>query len=162
MKDELSEETLVQAPASAVWSAYRGLELGRLTDKLLGHVVGKVEVIEGDGGVGTIVKLTFPVSMILSGTSGGFMKEIFRIMDDEKRVKETEVIEGGYIDLGFDVYRIRLEIIEKDAESTIIRSTVKYEFDDIKTELASLVTVKPLQTMAEEIGKYVSEKKYDA
>jgi hypothetical protein len=60
MKDELSEETLVQAPASAVWSAYRGLELGRLTDKLLGHVVGKVEVIEGDGGVGTIVKLTFP------------------------------------------------------------------------------------------------------
>ncbi|KAJ6942952.1 S-norcoclaurine synthase 1-like [Populus alba x Populus x berolinensis] len=156
MKDELSEETLVQAPASAVWSAYRGLELGRLVDKLLGHVVGKVEVIEGDGGVGTIVKLTFP------GTSGGYMKEIFRIMDDEKRVKETEMIEGGYIDLGFDVYRIRLEIIEKDAESTIIRSTVKYEFDDTKTELASLVTVKPLQTMAEEIGKHVSEKKYDA
>jgi hypothetical protein len=60
MKDELSEETWVQAPASAVWSAYRGLELGRLVDKLLGHVVGNVEVIEGDGGVGTIVKLTFP------------------------------------------------------------------------------------------------------
>jgi len=102
------------------------------------------------------------VSMILPGTSGGYMKEIFRIMDDEKRVKETEIIEGVYIDLGFDVYRVRLEIIEKDAESTIIRSTVMYEFDDTKTELASLVTVKPLQTMAEEIGKYVSEKKYNA
>ena len=60
MKGELSEETLVGAPATAVWSVYRGLELGMLVDKLLGHVVGKVEVIEGDGGVGTIVKLTFP------------------------------------------------------------------------------------------------------
>ncbi|KAF9685502.1 hypothetical protein SADUNF_Sadunf03G0061300 [Salix dunnii] len=156
MKGELSEETLVGAPATAVWSVYRGLELGMLVDKLLGHVVGKVEVIEGDGGVGTIVKLTFP------GTSGGYMKEIFRIMDDEKRVKETEIIEGGHLDLGFDVYRVRLEIIERDAESTIIRSTINYELDDTKAELASLVTIKPLQTIAEEVGKYVSGKKSDA
>ncbi|KAB5564190.1 hypothetical protein DKX38_004244 [Salix brachista] len=157
MKGELSEETLVGAPATAVWSVYRGLELGILVDKLLGHVLGKVEVIEGDGGVGTIVKLTFP------GTSGGYMKEIFRIMDYEKRVKETEMIEGGHLDLGFDVYRIRLEIIEKDAdESTIIRYTIRYELDDTKAELASLVTIKPLQTMAEEVGKYVCGKKSDA
>ncbi|KAJ6703991.1 S-NORCOCLAURINE SYNTHASE 2-LIKE [Salix viminalis] len=134
MKGELSEETLVGAPATAA----------------------KVEVIEGDGGVGTIVKLTFP------GTSGGYMKEIFRIMDDEKRVKETEMIEGGHLDLGFDVYRIRLEIIEKDDESAIIRATISYELDDAKAELASLVTMKPLQTMAEEVGKYVCGKKSDA
>ncbi|CAK7339689.1 unnamed protein product [Dovyalis caffra] len=113
-----------------------------------------MEVIEGDGGVGTIVKLIFP-----PGTPGGYFKEIFRIMDDEKQVKETETIEGGYKDLGFDVYRIRFEIIAKDAESAIIRSTIKYEIDDTKAELVSLVTTKPLQTMAEEIGKYVSEKK---
>ncbi|CAK7356193.1 unnamed protein product [Dovyalis caffra] len=144
MKGELSQETVVGAPASAVWSAYRGLELGRLVDELLGHVVGKTEVLEGDGGV---------------GTPGGYLKEIFRIMDDEKRVKETETIEGGYKDLGFDVCRFRLEIIEKDAESSVIRSTIKYEIDDSKAELVSLLTTKPLQTMAEEIGKYVSEKK---
>ncbi|KAJ6389103.1 hypothetical protein OIU77_027454 [Salix suchowensis] len=144
MKGELSEETLVGAPATAVWSVYRGLELGILVDKLLGHVLGKV------------------LTVYLSGTSGGYMKEIFRIMDDEKRVKETEMIEGGHLDLGFDVYRVRLEIIEKDAESTIIRSTISYELDDTKAELASLVTIKPLQTMAEEVGKYVCGKKSDA
>ncbi|KDP39526.1 hypothetical protein JCGZ_02546 [Jatropha curcas] len=155
MRGQQSVETAVGVPAGEVWEAYRGIELGRLVDQLLGDVVGKVEVVEGDGGVGTIVKLTFP-----PGTPGiGYLKEIFRKMDDENRVKETEVIEGGYKDLGFDVYRIRLEIIEKDRESSIIRSTVEYEIDDTKPELASFVTTKPLEVMAETIGKYLIEKK---
>lgn len=60
MKGKLSAETTVGVAASAMWEVYKGLELGRLVDKLLPDLLGKVEVIEGDGGVGTIVKLTFP------------------------------------------------------------------------------------------------------
>uniref|UniRef100_A0A2P2IVW8 Uncharacterized protein n=1 Tax=Rhizophora mucronata TaxID=61149 RepID=A0A2P2IVW8_RHIMU len=63
MKGQLSQDTPVGAPASMVWSAYRGLELGRLINQLLGDVLGKTEVVEGDGGVGTIIKLTFPHGM---------------------------------------------------------------------------------------------------
>lgn len=60
MRGLQSVETPVGVPADVVWDAYRGLELGRLVDQLLPDVIGKVEVVQGDGGVGTIVKLTFP------------------------------------------------------------------------------------------------------
>ncbi|OMO51102.1 hypothetical protein COLO4_37817 [Corchorus olitorius] len=155
MHGHITQDTPVAVPAAAVWEAYSGLELGKLVDKLLPDVIGRVEVVEGDGGVGTLVKLTFP-----PGSPGsGYMIEKFIKNDDEARVKETELVEGGYKDLGFDSYRIRLEIIEKDSESSIIRSSVEYEIDDKLAELASHVNTKPLEIMAETIGKHLSEKK---
>ncbi|XP_044467459.1 norbelladine synthase-like [Mangifera indica] len=158
MKGKLSAETTVGVAASAMWEVYKGLELGRLVDKLLPDFLGKVEVIEGDGGVGTIVKLTFP-----PGTPGaGYMKEIFKTIDEEKRVKETEMIEGGFKALGFEYYKIRLEIIEKNGESSIIKSSVQYEVDDKLANLASEVTTKPLEIMAEAIGKYLRDQKASA
>ncbi|XVF06865.1 hypothetical protein REPUB_Repub06bG0088000 [Reevesia pubescens] len=155
MHGHLSQDTQVDIPVTVVWDVYRGLELGRLVDKLLPHVLGRVEVIEGDGGVGTIVKLTFP-----PGSPGsGYMIERFTKVDDENRVKETEVIEGGYKALGLDVVRARLEILEKDSESCIIRSSIEYEVDDKLAEVASHVSIKPLEIMAEAIGKHLGENK---
>ena len=60
MHGQLSQDTQVGVPASLVWDVYRGLEVGKLVDELLPDVIGRVEVVEGDGGVGTILKLTFP------------------------------------------------------------------------------------------------------
>ncbi|XP_031285906.1 S-norcoclaurine synthase 2-like [Pistacia vera] len=159
MKGQLSAETVVGATASSVWEVYKGLELGRLVDRLLPDVLGKVEVIEGDGGVGTIVKLTFP-----KGTPGaGYIKEIFKKIDEEKRVEETEMIEGGWFKvLGFESYIIRLEIIEKGGESSIIKSSIEYEVDDKLANLASEVTTRPLEIMAEAIGKCLSNQKAPA
>ena len=85
------------------------------------------------------------------------MIERFTKVDDENRVKETELIEGGC--LGLDLFRIRLEILEKDSESSIIRSSIEYEVDDKLSEVASHVSIKPLEIMAEAIGKHLSEKK---
>ncbi|XWS65060.1 hypothetical protein CRYUN_Cryun05aG0058600 [Craigia yunnanensis] len=86
------------------------------------------------------------------------MKEMFTKIDDEIRLKETETIEGGFQDIGFELYHIRFQIIEKDAESSIIRSSVEYEIDDKFEEIASQTTTKPLETMAEIVGEYVKEK----
>ncbi|KAJ4828108.1 hypothetical protein Tsubulata_019448 [Turnera subulata] len=154
MKGHLSVDTPAAAPAGLVWDAFRGVELARYLNELLGDVIGRAEVVEGDGGVGTVVKVTFA-----PGTPGpGYWKEIFRIMDDEKRVKAADVIEGGLIELGFDQYRVRFEVIEKDAESSIIRSTIEYELEDSKKELASLVSTEAVETLAERVGKYLAEK----
>ncbi|XWS65057.1 hypothetical protein CRYUN_Cryun05aG0058300 [Craigia yunnanensis] len=155
MYGHLSQDTQVGVPVAVVWDVYRGLELGRLVDKLLPDVLGRVQVLEGDGGVGTIIKLTLP-----PGSPGsGYMIERFTKVDDENRVKETELIEGGYKDLGLDLFRVRLEILEKDSESSIIRSSIEYEVDDKLAEVASHVSIKPLEIMAEAIGKHLSEKK---
>ncbi|CAN1814389.1 hypothetical protein LINPERHAP1_LOCUS27113 [Linum perenne] len=53
MRGELSTETAVEAPASEVWAAYRGVELGRLVTELMGDSLGRADVL-------SVVKLTFP------------------------------------------------------------------------------------------------------
>ncbi|KAK8633050.1 hypothetical protein V6N13_013904 [Hibiscus sabdariffa] len=153
MKGYLSHDFLVEVPAAVVWDVYRGLQLGKLLNQLLRDVIGTVEVVYGDGGVGTILKFTFP-----PGTSGpSYMKEVFTKIDDEQRLKEGEIFEGGLKDVGFEVYRQSLQIIEKNDQSSIIRSTVEYEIDDELHELASLATTKPMEALNEAVGKYLEQ-----
>ncbi|XVF56554.1 hypothetical protein PTKIN_Ptkin06aG0130400 [Pterospermum kingtungense] len=158
MHGHLSHDTLVEVPAAVLWDVYGSLELGRLLNELLQDVLGRVEVVQGDGGVETILNITFA-----PGIPGpGYMKEIFTKIDDEMRVKESEVLEGGYKDFGFEACRYRLQIIEKDAESSIIRSSIEYEIDDKLQEMASQVSTKPMEILAEGIGKYLKEKRTSA
>ncbi|CAL1376861.1 unnamed protein product [Linum trigynum] len=153
MKGELSQETPVEAPASALWEAYRGIELGKLVTELMSDTIGQAQVLEGDGGLGTVVKLTFP-----PGTPGvGYLTEVFRVVDDEKRVKETETVEGGLLALGFDSLRVRLEIVEKGAESSAVKSTLLYEVDDAKPELLDYLSTDLFELMAKGIGSHVVE-----
>lgn len=100
------------------------------------------------------------VDVIMLGTPGFVSyKEKFTKIDKEKRLKEAEVVEGGYLELGFCLYRVRFEIVEKDANSSIIKSDIEYEVEDESASNAALVTTKPLEMIAEAIGKYLTEKK---
>ncbi|GMI65944.1 hypothetical protein HRI_000263700 [Hibiscus trionum] len=157
MHGQVSQDTPVGVSAALIWDVYRGLELGRLVDKIASDVIGRVEVLEGNGGVGTVVKLTFPPAP--GSAESGYMKERFTKVDEENRVKETELVEGGYKALGFDVVRIRLEIIEKDSESCVVRSCIEYEGDDKLVDVVPHVSVKPLETMAEIVAKHLTQNK---
>ncbi|CAL1366797.1 unnamed protein product [Linum trigynum] len=154
IRGEICHDAPVEAPASVVWESYRGLELSRLVNELMPHLVGTAEVIEGDGSAGTIVKLVFP-----PGTPGiGYLKGVFRIMDEEKRVRESDVFEGGYLHLGFDRYTIRIEIVDDDVHMhrSIVRSTVKYELkDDSKAHLLSQLSIQMHITIAHVVGDYI-------
>ncbi|KAF8412576.1 hypothetical protein HHK36_000545 [Tetracentron sinense] len=155
MPDQVSHEKEVGVPASVAWDLYGTLKLAKLVHEMLPNVIDKLEILEGDGGVGTVLKLSFP-----PGKPGfTYYNEKFTKIDKDKRFKEAEVIEGGYMDLGFRLYRTRFEIIEKDAHSSIIKSTIEYEVDDESASNASLVTIKPLEAIAELAAKYLTEKK---
>ncbi|XP_039066461.1 norbelladine synthase-like [Hibiscus syriacus] len=155
MKGHLSQDSLVEVPAVVIWEVYRGLELGKLVNEPLRDVIGTVEVVHGDGGVETIIKVTFH-----PGTPGPkYMKEMFTKIDDEQRLKEAEIIEGGFKDVGFELYRNRLQIVEKDAQSSIVKSSVDCEIDDMLQELASLVTTKPLEILNESVCKHLKQKR---
>nr|ANI26413.1 S-norcoclaurine synthase [Nelumbo nucifera] len=149
---QLSHELEVAVPASEVWEIYGTLKLGKACEELLPDVIHKAEVVEGDGGVGTVLKVTLPPGLIS-------YKEKFTKIDNEKRLKEVEVVEGGALDLGFRLYRIRLEIIEKTEVSSLIKSTVEYEIDDESANNASFATTKPLEQIAMAMGKYLTELK---
>lgn len=84
-------------------------------------------------------------------------KERFTKIDHEKRVKEIEIIEGGYLDMGCTSYRITLEFMEKENEksSCILRVTVEYEAN----EDASFVTIKPLMNTLKFVNQYLQNNK---
>ncbi|KAJ7950938.1 S-norcoclaurine synthase [Quillaja saponaria] len=128
--------------ASEVWDLCSTSRLGKLISTELCHVIEKVNIIEGDGGVGTVLKVKLGPG--IQGPSN-FIEKLTKI-DNEKRIKEMEVIEGGYLELGFTLYVFRTEVIEKGNDSSIIKSSILY---DIKEEAADNVTFVNLQLLIE-------------
>ncbi|OEL17879.1 hypothetical protein BAE44_0021102 [Dichanthelium oligosanthes] len=151
MEGSLCHEFQTDLPATDVWEVYGSLVLGQLVPELLPQVLSKVELVEGDGGVGTVLLVTFPPA--------GKYKEKFTMVDNEKYIKEAAVIEGGFLDLGFKKYVVRFEIVGQEDGTTIIRSTIEYKVDAEHTSNASLVSTGALVAIAETITKYIKEQK---
>ncbi|KAL4595738.1 hypothetical protein ACB092_12G113100 [Castanea dentata] len=63
---------------------YGTFKFSKLVEEVLSNFIEKIEVIEGDGGVGTVIKLTFAPRTGFTGC------EEFTKVDNESRVKETE------------------------------------------------------------------------
>ncbi|KAL0382542.1 UNVERIFIED_CONTAM: S-norcoclaurine synthase 2 [Sesamum calycinum] len=131
MEGRVSEEIEVKVPASEAWKLYGTLQLANIVREALPNLISKIDVVQGDGSVGTILHLFF-APVVINGKKGGgpsSYKEKFTVVDDERRVKETEVVEGGFLDLGFTLYKVRFEVVEKEGnkEECVTRSTVEYE-----------------------------------
>ncbi|KAL2329253.1 hypothetical protein Fmac_022680 [Flemingia macrophylla] len=157
MFGKVEHELEMHAPASEVWDLYGGLQLGKVVVAELPQMFEKVDLIQGDGGPGTVLKLTFAPGVLVPESTSN--KEKFTKVDNKKRIKETEVIEGGYLDLGFTLFRVRFEVTEKGEESSILKSTIEYEVKEENTSNASLVSVQPLVVLAEFGKTYLNKNK---
>ncbi|KAE8731752.1 S-norcoclaurine synthase 1 [Hibiscus syriacus] len=115
----VTDEVEVNVAASRVWKLYRHLGNSFLAAERLKNVIQSVQVSKGDGGVGTILKLT-------SVPGNSSYTEKFIVINDEKRVKVAKGLEGGRLAIGCSVQIVRLEIIEKSSGSCIIRSDIDY------------------------------------
>ncbi|KAL3756020.1 hypothetical protein ACJRO7_002971 [Eucalyptus globulus] len=146
MSGLVSYETEVKAGAAKVWELYGTTKMALLAKEALPDTIIGLDILEGQGAVGTIIKITL---------AGGFSyKEKFTKVDHENRVKETEAIEGGFLDMGLSLYRLRLEVIGKDEEeSCMIKSTIEYEVTDGASFDVSLVSVKVFADIAEIVKK---------
>ncbi|TVU15945.1 hypothetical protein EJB05_39489 [Eragrostis curvula] len=142
-------ETDVSAPQ--LWAIYGTLRAAELVPEVLPHIFTKTEVVSGDGGVGTVVQMTF--------SQGGTFTEKFVKVDNENYIKEALGIDGDILNAGFLYYMIRLEIIDKGPDSSVIRSTVEYDFDDGHPELEAMASTTLLAAVAAEFVKYVKEHK---
>ncbi|XP_071710684.1 norbelladine synthase-like isoform X2 [Rutidosis leptorrhynchoides] len=125
----LSQETEVNVPASKAWALYGSLELGKV---VAGKIFEAVDVVEGAGGTGLGFK---------------YYTEKFTKVDNENMIKETEAVEGGFLDIGFSLYSVRCEIKEKPDDdmgsSCLVKCTIEYEVKDEFAANVSLVTMDP-------------------
>uniref|UniRef100_A0ACD5XX42 Uncharacterized protein n=1 Tax=Avena sativa TaxID=4498 RepID=A0ACD5XX42_AVESA len=153
MRESKSHEFETDIPASELWEVYGTLRGSLFLPKLLPQLLAKVEVESGDGGVGTILQLTFAPG--IPGLEN--YKEKFVRIDNENYIKEAESIDGDILKLGFLYYMVRFEIISKGPTSSVIRSTIEYEVGDGHPDLAPLVGA--LAAIAEAVVGYINEQK---
>lgn len=59
MFGKLEHELEMHVPAREVWDLFGTLRIGQFVEQEMTELFQKVELIEGDGGVGTVLKLTF-------------------------------------------------------------------------------------------------------
>uniref|UniRef100_A0A0D3FZL2 Bet v I/Major latex protein domain-containing protein n=1 Tax=Oryza barthii TaxID=65489 RepID=A0A0D3FZL2_9ORYZ len=151
MKGSVCHELETGLPAAEVWEVYGGFLVAQLLPQLVPEVFSKVELVEGDGGVGSVLHVVFAPE---------FMKEKFIKIDNENYIKEAEVIEGGFLDQGFKKYVVRIEIIGKTDNSSVLRSTIEFEAEDASK--ASSVSTGGLAAIAEAVTKYMREQRSSA
>ncbi|XP_028753393.1 S-norcoclaurine synthase 2-like [Neltuma alba] len=147
MAGSVEHELDLGLPASEAWYLFRmacrlASEAWFLFGTLMPDVFLKVELVEGDGGTGSVVKITFG----FEGPAG--YKEKFTKIDNDRRIKEVEIVEGGYLELGFSAFRVRLEVIEKGKNSSSVKSTMEYEFNEEDAPVASLINSQVLAEIA--------------
>ncbi|KAK3035495.1 hypothetical protein RJ639_033954 [Escallonia herrerae] len=148
MHGTLSDGLEVNVPAQEAWQIYGTLQITHVT-----HTFDKIEVLQGDGGVGTTLKLTLPAGTTVFSS----YEEMYTKVDDEKMIKEAEVISGGYFDLGFTLYRTRFEIIETSKTSCIPKTTIEYDVNEEEVANFTYVSILPMISMMKDIATYLLE-----
>ncbi|KAJ7949894.1 S-norcoclaurine synthase-like [Quillaja saponaria] len=155
MAGQVSHELELNVPASQAWELYGTVALATLVEKGLPNLIQKIDLVEGDGGVGTVLQLRFA-----PGVPGKTdYKEKFTKIDNEKRIKEVEVVEGGYLDIGFTLYRTRIEVIEKENDSSVVKTTIEYELKEEAAANASLVSAETYAKIGEIAKNYLYKNK---
>ncbi|XP_060175385.1 norbelladine synthase-like [Lycium barbarum] len=151
----ISEEIEVHVPANEAWKIYGTIQLANIVVKELPNIVHKVDILEGDGGVGSVLNVTFPPGTPLLTSH----KEKFVVIDDEKRVKIAQVVKGGLLDLGFTLYKVKFEVIEKDKEKCITKTTIEYEVKEEAAANASFVSIQPFVAIMNLVAKSLTQGK---
>lgn len=96
---------------------------------------------------------------INAGLGTSSYKEKFTKIDNENRIKETEIVEGGFLNIGFTLYRVRFKIIENGEDKCIVETTIEYEIMEEAAANASLVTLQPLIEIVQLANNYLLHNK---
>ncbi|OVA02902.1 Bet v I domain [Macleaya cordata] len=151
----INEFDVAGASADDIWAVYSSPDLPKLVVQLLPTVFERIDVVEGDGGLGTILHLVYP-----PGSKPLTYKEKFVTIDNRKRPKEVLQIEGGYLEMGCTFYMDSFHILEKGCDSCTIKSITKYEVsDELAAEVSPFISIESLVPMARAISKYVLDQK---
>ncbi|KAL0403338.1 UNVERIFIED_CONTAM: hypothetical protein Sradi_1974600 [Sesamum radiatum] len=100
MEGSVSRKLEVKVSASEIWKAYGSLLLAQIAVDAFPDKYSGFTVLKGDGYAGTIIQV-----FMAPGLPGPpSYKEKYLVVDDVKRVKVGQIIEGGPLEQGFKSY----------------------------------------------------------
>ncbi|KAF6157666.1 hypothetical protein GIB67_037239 [Kingdonia uniflora] len=156
MRGSVSTDMSVQASAKDIWAVFSSNDLPKMLPDLLPGAFEKIDIIQGDGGVGTKLHVVLAQGI----PEPRSWNEKFMMIDDVRRMKRIQVTKGGLLDFGFRSYENVFQIIEKGTNSCIIRSTVHFEADEDKFEAnASQIKADASWGVGKAIANHVVQKK---
>ncbi|KAI3873566.1 hypothetical protein MKX03_014484 [Papaver bracteatum] len=151
----ISELDVVGASADEIWAVFASNDAPQIFQQLLPGVFEKIEVLEGNGGVGSVLRITYP-----KGSVPLTNLEKFVTIDNRRRLKEVLQTEGGYLDMGVTYFMESFQITPRGYNSCIIKSMVRYEVPDaVASNVSPLISVEGLLGMARVAAKYVIDNK---
>ncbi|KAK8596089.1 hypothetical protein V6N13_000748 [Hibiscus sabdariffa] len=149
----LTNELEVHAPASHVWEAFRNLGILRIAARQ--KLVRSFQVLKGDGGVGTVVKIFFT-----RGRKSGYTERII-VADNHRRVEVSQALKGDCLAIGCSVEIVTFEMAEKSHNSSIIKARMAYAVKKGFEAKDPKPSIQVVATLSKLLKKFV-ENKYHA
>ncbi|XP_028779866.1 phytohormone-binding protein CSBP-like [Neltuma alba] len=139
MVKEFKTQTVVSVGLQILWRAL-SKDFIVIAPKVLPQIVKDVQVLEGDGGLGTILVFNFC-------SEGSYQKERITELDLSSHEIGLEVIEGGHLDRGFSFYKTTFQLCAKGEDQTEVNVKISYESEkeDLKSAEPTLFYLSCLQ-----------------
>lgn len=99
------------------------LDAHNLMPKLLPDFISKVEILEGDGGIGTVKKFHFSEAV----KEFRFIVDKTEVLDNENHIIKQTIIEGGLISLRLKSYSFEMKFEVGSNGETLEKITVEYD-----------------------------------
>ncbi|KAK3427042.1 hypothetical protein EUGRSUZ_F03348 [Eucalyptus grandis] len=109
-------------------------DLHSILPQVLPNLVQNGEVIEGDGGLGSVILFNFGPDV----PNLKYQKEKIVELDESSHRIGLQVIEGGHLDLGFTFYKTSFQLTAISEKQTLV--DVVYECETEQTVLPSKTT----------------------
>ncbi|XP_028779873.1 phytohormone-binding protein CSBP-like [Neltuma alba] len=126
MVNEIKAQTEVSVGLEKLWQVLSSpKDFAAIAPEIVPEQIKEMQVIEGDGGVGTVI-LTTPWS-ILPGSAGASYKEKLSELDATKHEIAFEYVEGGFMDRGFSYMKTNLQLSAKGENQTEVDVKISYK-----------------------------------
>ncbi|KAJ0790346.1 putative Bet v I/Major latex protein [Helianthus annuus] len=121
MKEDIAQVT-VSVPIKDLWKAMAS-DNRNVVPKVLPDIVSEVELLEGDGGYGSLLLFKFWPGVL------NVSHQLEKIVEYDESTYQIalEILEGGHLDHGFTAYTTAFKLTQVSEAETLIDIKVLYE-----------------------------------
>ncbi|KAI7980641.1 Phytohormone-binding protein CSBP [Camellia lanceoleosa] len=130
MAREFKTQVKVQVGVEEFWKAL-AKDFRFVIPKIMPNIIKDVELIEGDGGLGTVFLFNFGSDVF----TVSYQKEKIVDLDESLHQIGMQVIEGGHLNHSFSSYKTIFQLTANAESETLVDVKVEYVIEAEETEM---------------------------